>query len=93
LLAKLFDPASDTWTKTGDLNEDRTDPEVIRFENGQIMAVGGLRFDSLTSTEHYDPQTGIWIEIDDLNTDRRTKFSAAGSASAAGKRINFEVIR
>jgi hypothetical protein len=64
-LAQIFDPASLTFSATGNLNETRLDPGVILLNNGQVLVVGGsatFSAFSVRSCELYDPATGIFTK-------------------------------
>lgn len=60
--SELYDPATNTWSATGDMNQARTFFSSITLPDGRVLAVGGR--DSagniLSSTELYDPTTGQW---------------------------------
>ncbi len=57
----LYDPASGTWTPTGDLNTDsRRHHTATLLPDGRVLVVGGVNEKPSTSTEIYDPTTGKW---------------------------------
>ena len=72
--AYLYDPADDSWTKTGDLNVPRVNAGVAVLPSGKVLITGGCstRFHncgptftpegdfSLDSAELFDPTTGTW---------------------------------
>jgi hypothetical protein len=67
--AELFDPASTTWTFTGDMNEQRRSPGLRALPDGRVMVVGGLsgQREPLASSEYWDEATGAWTFGPDMN--------------------------
>jgi N-acetylneuraminic acid mutarotase len=65
---EIYDPASNTWSKTGSLSEARYAHVLSRLPNGQVVAVGGTRdHDShwsegsfVSEVEVYDPNANGW---------------------------------
>ena len=69
--AELYDPATGTWTPTGNLNVTRTWHSAARLRNGKVIVVGGWDGSSLLNTaELYNPETGTWSLTGSLNTPR-----------------------
>lgn len=57
--AEVYDPTTNTFTPTGDMNEPRDGQTATLLPNGEVLIVGGWGLSGRTSTaELYDPQTG-----------------------------------
>lgn len=70
---ELFDPASRTWTQSGDLSIGRTDAAAVVLQDGRVMVLGGENrdhLDPLASTEIWDPATGQWSAGPHMNEAR-----------------------
>ena len=67
--AELFDPASTSWTFTGDMNEQRRSPGLLVLSDGRVMVVGGLsgQREPLASSEYWDEATGVWVFGPEMN--------------------------
>ncbi|WP_407562913.1 Kelch repeat-containing protein [Streptomyces sp. 184] len=67
---ELYDPAADTWTRTGSLYTARAGHQATLLRDGTVQVTGGdspgIRFErgfvpfSQWRTERYDPATGAW---------------------------------
>lgn len=75
--AELYDPASGTWSNTGNLNTGRGGHKAIMLPNGKVLVAGGYSIPDcpdhcyvLNSAELYDPSTGAWSNTGNLNTGR-----------------------
>jgi len=59
--AELYDPASNTWTPTGNMNVERSLFTAVLLGNGKVLVAGGATNSGMTATaELYDPATGTW---------------------------------
>ena len=57
--AEIFDPETNTFTPTSDMNAPRNGHAATLLPNGQVLIAGGWDQNGRTSTaELYDPQTG-----------------------------------
>lgn len=57
--AEIFDPATNSFTPTGDMNEPRVSHVAVLLPIGQVLIVGGWSSDGRSGTaELYDPETG-----------------------------------
>lgn len=57
--AELYDPTTNTFTKTGNLQEPRSGHEAVSLPDGMVLVVGGWgASERLASAELYDPVTG-----------------------------------
>lgn len=65
----IFDPATEKYEQTGNLNEKRWYPTLTGLPNGDVMATSGLDGEGQIlqgQTEVYDPATRKWTNREDL---------------------------
>ena len=63
--SEIYDPLSNTLTRTGDLRYERRDHRAILLQDGSVLIIGGITGDegseaSVTAAERYDPATGTF---------------------------------
>jgi Galactose oxidase, central domain len=69
---EVYDPASNTWSATGQLTAPRTDHVTVRLTDGRILVAGS---DYDRTAEIYDPATNSWTATGSMN-DGRSDFTA-----------------
>jgi WD40 repeat protein len=70
--AELFDPGTNTFTPTADMNEPRDGHTATLLPNGQVLIVGGWNQSGRSSTaELYDPETGTFEYTGSLMAPRQ----------------------
>jgi hypothetical protein len=70
--AEIFDPGTNTFTPTSDMNEPRDGHTATLLPDGQVLIVGGWNQSSRSSTaELYDPQTGTFEYTGSLMAPRQ----------------------
>jgi hypothetical protein len=73
--AELYDPATDTWSNTGSLSQQRQNATATLLRDGRVLVVGGFGRgggSSLSSAELYDPATGTWSPTGSMGQARDT---------------------
>lgn len=76
--SELYDPATDTWTRTGDMLTSRTGHTATLLRNGKVLATGGVQAGGaiLNSAELFDPVTGAWSATANTMPNNRTDHTA-----------------
>jgi N-acetylneuraminic acid mutarotase len=73
---ELFNPASATWSFTGDMNIPRAYHTATLLTNGLVLVAGGMGCCSSTnsamaSAELYNPATGTWTNTGTMTASRK----------------------
>jgi hypothetical protein len=74
--AEIYDPATDIWTATGDLNIARRSHVPIKLNDGRILIIGGgdrvstASQIAIATCEIYDPATGMFSIVGDMTVPR-----------------------
>jgi N-acetylneuraminic acid mutarotase len=59
-VSELYDPATNSWSRTGKLVTARYNHTAAALTNGKALVVGGSNGHTLASSELYDPASGTW---------------------------------
>ena len=59
---RLYDPTTNVWSPTGDLNKARDNHTATLLSDGKVLVAGGFKYPGFenASSELYDPATGTW---------------------------------
>jgi hypothetical protein len=70
--AEIFDPATNSFAATNDMNEPRNGHTATLLSNGKVLLAGGWNQEGRTATaELYDPQTGTFEYTGSLMAPRQ----------------------
>lgn len=89
--AELYDPGTGLWTVTGSMSVARVAAGFWLLSNGTVLVAGGtsgggsggftFTGPSLSSSEIYDPGTGLWTSTGSLNVARQMFGYALGGTT------------
>src|SRR5260370_32309703 len=85
--SELYDPVSNGWSTTGNLNTARYSHTAVLLKTGKVLAVGGYAGGISASCELYDPSTGTWSNAASTNGVRylhTTTLLSDGKVLATG---------
>ncbi len=90
--AKIYDPATDTWSAAGGMTHTRNSASLALLSDGRVLAAGGENYwskDSLSysTTEIFDPQTNSWSpgpNLTDLRVDATATLMPDGRVLLVG---------
>ncbi|CAF1561813.1 unnamed protein product [Adineta steineri] len=66
----MYDPSTDTWITTGNMNNGRYWHTASVLLNGKVLVTGGRGNSFLNSVELYDPSTGTWTTTGRMTNTR-----------------------
>lgn len=69
-VSELYDPTTNSWSTTGNLNTARYYHTAVRLNSGKVLLIGGSTGTTTTSCELYDPSTGTWSNAASTNVAR-----------------------
>lgn len=69
-VSELYNPTTNSWSKTGSLNTARYYHSALRLNSGKVLATGGSTGSATSSCELYDPSRGSWSKAASMNAAR-----------------------
>jgi N-acetylneuraminic acid mutarotase len=69
-ISELYDPASNSWSTTGNLITARYYHNAVRLKTGKVLVVAGSTGAATSTCELYDPSKGTWSSAASTNAAR-----------------------
>jgi len=69
-VSELYDPTTNTWSATGNLNTARRYHTAVLLQTGKVLVIGGYNASAITSCELYNPSVGTWTAAASTNVAR-----------------------
>jgi len=80
--AELFNPATRSWSQTGNLNTARYNHTVTALTTGHVLVTGGSGKRTLDAAELYDAANGTWSQTASVN---HARFSHTATLLSDGR--------
>jgi len=83
--AETYNPGSGTWTMVGRMMTSRTAQVSVTLADGSVIVAGGdygneVGFNPLAMTDRYNPNTGVWSPVGDMQVAQGAAPHLAGRA-------------